>query len=105
MTSAYRYADAEVNPLSYAPNKDDAGKYLPDSSSLEMILLAKIDRFGVMAVMGRPVLSFGELRRLGMAENIVAAYRSRHKSDNWTAWTEQHPIMAKILFDIEKDLS
>ena len=66
-----------------------------------MDVLQKIDRFGVMAVMGRPVLFFGELNRMIYAENVVAAYRSRPR-DNWAEWTDKNPVLARLLAEAEK---
>ena len=77
---------------------------MPSSYSKELDTLAKIDRFGIMAILGRPTFYFGELRRLILAENILYAYRDRRKSENWAEWTESNPIMAKVLFEIEKEL-
>jgi hypothetical protein len=66
-------------------------------------VLAKIDRFGVKAILGRDSFYFGELRRLIFAENIYKAYHARISSDNWAAWAEKNPVMAKILFELEKE--
>lgn len=77
---------------------------LPSSYCRELDLLAKIDRFGIKAILGRDVFYYGELRRLILAENIRDAYRARAKSENWVTWSTSNPIMAKILVDIEKDL-
>ena len=103
-TSAYSYADAEVNPLNYAPNVDDNGDLLPSGYSKELDLLAKIDRFGVQAILGRNVLYLGELRAMIFAENILYAYRERHRSENWAEWADKHPHMAKLFFEIEGEL-
>lgn len=83
MADAYRYASE--------------GHYSP-----EIDMLAKIDRFGVEAITGRRKLYFGELRRMILAENIVAAYRARAKSENWAAWANANTVMADVLVEAEK---
>lgn len=65
-------------------------------------MLQKIDRFGVMAIMGRPVLHFGELNRMACAENILVAYRSRAKSANWAEWASNNTALANLLAEAEK---
>ncbi len=68
----------------------------------ELVLLGYIDRFGAEAVMGRPVLSAGELRRMIMAENICNAFTSRKASENWAQWVRDNPVYSGILAKIEK---
>lgn len=70
--------------------------------SYEIDVLGKIDRFGVEAVTGRRVLSFGEIRRMIIAENIVAAYRSSLQNNNWAEWTEKNPTAAALLVESMK---
>ena len=70
----------------------------------EIAELSYIDRFGVMAVYGRPVLSYGEIQRLILAENVVQAFQARKKSDNWAEWANNNPTSARLLTDIEKDI-
>lgn len=49
------------------------------------------------------VLGAGELRRITVAKNIVAAYRSRagyldaSGNENWAEWSKAHPDLAHIL--------
>ena len=49
------------------------------------------------------MLGAGELRRITVAKNIVAAYRSRASyldasgNENWAEWTKAHPDQAHIL--------
>ena len=62
MASAYAYADG--------------GHERP----IELGLLALVDRFGVQAVLNRPYLGAEEMRRMILAENIVAWYRDREKA-------------------------
>lgn len=64
-------------------------------------MLAKIDRFGLEAIIGRKQFYYGELRRLITAENIVIAYHSRKRSDNWAAWAEDNKAMARMLAEVE----
>lgn len=89
---AYAYAEAAADPeTNLLPSPPD-----------ELLLLQYIDRFGVMAVLGRPVLSAGEIRRMITAENIVSAYRDRKTSKNWGAWAQEHPGASRLLGEIEK---
>lgn len=36
-----------------------------------------------------------------MAENIVVAYHSRKRSENWAAWADDNPAMAALLAEVE----
>ena len=67
----------------------------------EVIDISYIDRFGVRAVVGRDVLSFGEIQRLLVVENIYNAYVSRKSADDWAKWATDNPHAAKILADVE----
>lgn len=69
--------------------------------SHEIALLGYIDRFGVMAVLGRPVLSYGEIRRMIAAENIFTAYKSRQASDNWGKWALENQKSDALLKSVE----
>lgn len=91
---AYKYAADEYT----AENK-------PPPKPKELTRLSYIDRFGVMAVTGQAVLPAREIRKMLVAENILLAYNSRKKSDNWGKWAEEHPDLAKILEDIEVQLN
>jgi hypothetical protein len=55
-----------------------------------------------MAVMGRPVLSFSEIARIRISENIIAAYRAREQAENWAAWAADYPDAAALLNDAER---
>lgn len=66
-----------------------------------MILLEAIDRFGVMAIMGRPVLYAGEARTLQTAENIVNGYNNMKNSTNRAEWMENNPVLAAIFYNLE----
>ena len=90
---AYLYAEAVP---------DDEGKRPPPSK--ELANLSYIDRFGVKAVLGRDVLSYGEIQRMITAENIVRAYTSRKREENWAQWALENPHSDELLKDIEKDL-
>ncbi len=70
--------------------------------SKELDLLAKIDRFGAKAILGRDTFYYGELQNLIIAENIFLAYHSRKKSENWVAWAEDNPAIATLLFEAEQ---
>lgn len=84
---AYRYAESGTHP--------------PD----ELVELSYIDRFGAEAVLGRPVLSAGEIFRMTVAENIKNALHSRKESQNWAEWAGKNPAAAKLLADIEKQIN
>lgn len=90
--SAYAYAEAAADPITGLPPG------MPD----ELLILTYIDRFGVMAIMGRETLSAGEVRRMMIAENIVRAYQERKASGDWGTWAQENPGAARLLADIEK---
>ena len=62
----------------------------------EIRLARYIDRFGAQAVMGR-TLSANEVKRIMAAEEVITAYQSRAKSENWAAWAGEHPHYAELL--------
>jgi len=62
----------------------------------ELRLLSAIDRFGALAVLGRS-LGAGEIKRMRLAENVVAAYQSRANSTNWAVWAKENPEMNHLL--------
>lgn len=70
--------------------------------SKEIDLLAKIDRFGIEAVLGRKTFYFGELRALIFAENIANAYRARANAKNWAEWAAQNKVMSQVLIEAEQ---
>ena len=82
----------------------DAYKHAEDARcySREIDLLAKIDRFGIEAVLGRKTFYVRELRCLILAENIVHAYKIREASSNWAAYALDNPEMASILVEAQK---
>lgn len=65
-------------------------------------MLNRIDRFGVYAVMGRPVLYERETRAMIAAQNVVSAYRDRAKSPSWDAWLKQNPELGDLLFRAQR---
>lgn len=86
MSSAYAYAEG-------------------GSLSPEIRLAQAIDRYGIMAVLGRPVLYLHEYYAMKTAEGLVSGYLSRQRSQNWAAWQLEYPDMAKLLFDAERLLN
>ena len=68
----------------------------------ELELLAFIDRFGALAVMGR-TLSAGEMRRMMTAENVVKWAAERAKAENWAAWAKEHPHKAALLAEAMRE--
>jgi len=81
MAASYRYAEG--------------GK--SSSPPREYQIIKAIDRFGVMAVYGRPVLSVGEIRRLALAENIIAWHGERAASKDWPKWGRENKQKARTL--------
>ena len=65
-------------------------------------LLYTLDRFGVDAVMGRPLYA-GEIYQMRAVENIVRWYRERQASNNFAAWAMENRDKADILGRAEKE--
>ena len=65
-------------------------------------LLESIDRFGVKAVTGRDVLSYGEISRMRYCELIVSLYKSREAASNWAEWTGKNKAAAQALNEAER---
>ena len=78
MASAYAYAEG-------------------GQQSHEIMLGQLINRFGVEAITGKPVLDVGLARCIMRAERIEQAYRSRQEMENWAAWASDNPEENKIL--------
>ena len=55
-----------------------------------------------MAVFGRTP-GAGELKSMVLAENVVSAYESRAKAENWAAWANKNPELSKLLIMAVKD--
>lgn len=66
--------------------------------SPELLLLNRIEKFGVYAVMARPFLYYRELRRMEIARIIENAYRQRAAAANWDAFQREHPELGNLLF-------
>jgi hypothetical protein len=80
MAAAYRYAAGD------GPKPD------------ELEMLHRIDRWGVMAVMGRPTLGARETGHMLLCENIVNWYRAREADrDGWAKWEHDNPDKARVL--------
>jgi len=83
--------------------KSDAYLYASEGHrSREIEKLQMIDRFGLEAVTGHRVLLFRDYQRMMTAQNIVAAYGSRAKSQNWAAWVVDNPKAAELLAEAMK---
>lgn len=67
----------------------------------ELLLLQRIDRFGVEAVLGRRTLYHGEMNAMIAAENVYQAYKSRAQSDNWAEWAKKNEAAARLLQEVE----
>lgn len=90
---AYKYAEAVP---------DENGMLPPVPR--ELADLSYIERFGVSAVYGRSFLSYGEIQRMMVAENIVQAYLSRKAAQNgtnWAKWAAENPRADDLLKEIE----
>ena len=84
--------------------KVDAYNYasgVVDRPPHELTELSYIDRFGVMAVYGRQVLSYGEMQKMLAAENVIRAYRSRQSAPNRGKWAQENQDADGLLNDIE----
>ncbi len=57
----------------------------------ELFLLHAIDRFGAQAVMGKPTLGAGEIRRMLTAESVVNVCRQFERAGDWAQWAIDHP--------------
>lgn len=62
-----------------------------------MQLYNRIKKYGVHAVMGRPILYEREMRRMNIVQQIETAYKERAAAINWAGWMSQNPEMAKLL--------
>jgi len=65
--------------------------------SPEIDLSNRIERYGVFATMGRPVLYAKEQKILALAENITRAYNERQSSKSWGEWATDNPNLSKLL--------
>ena len=89
-----------VGALRYAEGvKDDDGRFPPIPK--ELLDLGYIDRFGVRAVTGKDVLPYGYILAMTVAENIVHAYISRKRSENWAKWAQDNPREDALLKRVE----
>lgn len=61
----------------------------PIEVSPELLLLREISRWGVQSVMGRP-LYYHEIQHLRAAERVILAYKSKHESEDWARWAQDH---------------
>lgn len=61
-----------------------------------------VKRYGVRAVMGRPVLSAGEIRRFALVENILNWYTERDRAEDWVTWGRANPAKAETLHKANK---
>lgn len=68
---------------------------------MELEAAYRIQHYGAEAVFGRP-LGYGEMRRMTLAENIVADFEARRKSGNWVSWEIEHPDEADLLKECER---
>jgi len=65
--------------------------------SQELILMDRLERFGgAMNVLGR-VLGASEMRRITVAQNIVAWFQQREQAGNVAEWTASNRTAADLL--------
>ena len=67
-----------------------------------MRLAGLIGEYGVQAVLGRPVLSFGEINRLETAKSVVREYNARKNATNAAQFAEENQEALKLLLYAEK---
>lgn len=60
-------------------------------------VIRAVNRFGVLPVMGRSVLSAGEIRRFALVENIIAWHAERKAAKDWVKWGRENPHKAATL--------
>lgn len=68
----------------------------PIELSPELILIANMNRYGVDAVIGRP-LGHHEIICMNTAETIISAYKERFGAKDWVEWGQNNPGKAQIL--------
>ena len=68
----------------------------PIEISPELQLEANILRYGVEAVMGRP-LGHNEILCMNTARTILNAYNAKTSSQDWAEWAQNNPMDNKIL--------
>jgi len=56
----------------------------------------------VQAVLGRPVLSFGEVNRIETAEYVVRAYNARKNATNAAQFAEENQEALELLLYAEE---
>ena len=61
-----------------------------------------IDRYGVTAIMGRPVLYAREVYAMRIAETIYRGYQQQQKTENIAAWHADNPELAQLLFEAQQ---
>lgn len=61
----------------------------------ELDLLFEIKRYGAVNVLGRPMSAL-EIKRIGVAENIVNICRERGREENKANWMDENPDKAKF---------
>ena len=73
----------------------------PIETSPELLLLNAINRFGVEAVMGRP-LGHNEILCMIEAESIINAYKAKFSQEDWAKWAQDHPGLNQLLTEALK---
>ena len=64
----------------------------------EAVLGRRVGRFGVRAVLGREMLSAGEMRRIEYCDGFAHACAARgNDQDGWAKWDVDHPYWAAEL--------
>ena len=68
----------------------------PIELSLELKLIANMNRYGVEAVMGR-ALGHHEILCMNTSEAIISAYKERVKAEDWVKWGQDNPGQSRLL--------
>lgn len=76
----------------------DGGELSP-----ELRMLYYIREFGTQAVMGRPYLGYGELKRMKTAEYITYIFKEREKQENVSIWATNNKDDFELLEEARRN--
>ena len=65
-----------------------------------MLFYLRINRFGAQDALGR-ALYVREIITITVIKNIIFAYNSRARSQNFASWAKSEPELARILSEAE----
>jgi len=67
-----------------------------------LTLKANLELYGgALNVLGRP-LGAKEIFRINYIDNILHAYDSRKRAENWATWTQENRDMARMLNKVQR---